>query len=59
MTKNSCMKLIKTNNLAVNTQHGQTKRRKAQNNICQGDAWESIQCSVQMDGIGRESLEQE
>ena len=49
----------KTNNLAVNTQHGQTERRIVENIICQGDPWGSIQCSVQMDVIGRESLSPE
>ena len=45
-----------TNNLAVKTQHGLTQRKTIKNIICQGDPWGSMQCSVQMDSIGRESL---
>ena len=45
------------NNVAVKTQHGLTERRTVKNIICQGDPWGSMQCSVQIDTIGRESLE--
>ena len=47
----------KINHVAVKTQHGLTERRTVNNIICQGDPWGSIQCSVQIDTIGRESLE--
>ena len=43
--------------MAVKTQHGLTERKTVNNIICQGDPWGSIQCSVQIDTIGRESLE--
>ena len=46
----------KKNYAAVKTQFGLTERSKVQNIICQGDPWGPIQCSVQIDGIGRESL---
>ena len=46
----------KTNNLAVKTQHGLTERMVVEEIICQGDPWGSMQCSVQIDSIGRESL---
>ena len=47
----------KINQLAVKTQHGLTDRNTVENIICQGDPWGSMQCSVQIDSIGRESLE--
>ena len=43
----------KTNNLAVKTQHGLTERMVVEKIIC---PWGSMQCSVQIDSIGRESL---
>ena len=46
----------KTNNLAVKTQHGLTERKVVEKIICQGDPWGSMQCSVQIDSIGRDSL---
>ena len=46
----------KTNNLAVKTQHRLTERKVVENIICQGDPWGSMQCSVQIDSIGRDSL---
>ena len=46
----------KTNFLAVKTLHGLSERRAVENIICQGDPWGSLQCSVQVDNIGRESL---
>ena len=49
--------VCKINHLAVKTQHGLTERKTVNNIICQGDPWGSIKCSVQIDTIGRESLE--
>ena len=49
-------KINSINNLAVKTQHGLTERRTVKNIICQGDPCGSMQCSVQIDTIGRESL---
>ena len=47
----------KENFLAVKTKHGLTERTQINNVICQGDPWGPMECSVQIDGIGRESLE--
>ena len=49
----------KTNYLAVKTQFGLTERSKVEKIICQGDPWGPIQFSVQINGIGRESLEED
>ena len=45
-----------TNNVAVKTQHGITQRKTIKKIICQGDPWGSMQCSVQVNTIGRDSL---
>ena len=45
--------------MSVKTQYGLTDRKEINEVICQGDPWGPIQCSVQIDGIGRESLEEE
>ena len=49
-------KINKTNFLAVKTQHGLSERTPAEKIICQGDPWGSMQCSEQIDSIGRDSL---
>ena len=46
-----------TNYVSVKTQHGLTDRTEINKVICQGDPWGPIQCTVQIDGIGRGSLE--
>ena len=45
------------NKLAVKTQNGLTERKTIKNIISQGDPWGSMQCSLQIDGIGRDSLD--
>ena len=45
-----------TNNVAEKTRHGITQRKTIKNIICQGDPWGSMQCSVQVDTTGRDSL---
>ena len=47
----------KINKLAVKTPHGLTERKVVEKIICQGDPWGPLQCSVQVDSIGRESLQ--
>ena len=42
--------------MSVKTPLGLTERKEINEVICQGDPWGPIQCSVQIDGIGRESL---
>ena len=49
--------LNKVNYMSVKTQYGLTKRTEISEVICQGDPWGPIQCSIQIDGIGRGSLE--
>ena len=40
----------------MKTHYGLSERSKVENIICKGDPWGPIQCSVQIDGIGRDSL---
>ena len=46
----------KTNNLAVKIGGDLTERVTVENIICQGDPWGSIQCSLMIDGFGKQSL---
>ena len=49
-------KINETKKIAVKT-HGGLSQRKVVNKItCQGEPWGPIECSVQIDGIGKESL---
>ena len=50
------VEINKTNYMSVKTPLGLTERKEINKVICQGDPWGPIQCSVQIDGIGRESL---
>ena len=43
----------------MKTPHGITERKTIEKIICQGDPWGSMQCSVQVDTIGRDSLADE
>ena len=46
----------KTSIISVKTQAGFSERTTVNNIICQGDPWGSIECSLQTDGFGKESL---
>ena len=51
-------KLNQTNRLAVKT-HSSISQRKVVNNItCQGEPWGPIECSLQVDEIGKDSLDE-
>ena len=50
------MKSIKQIIWLVKTQHRVTERKVVEKIICPGDPWSSMQCSVQIDSIGRDSL---
>ena len=49
----------KTNKVAVNTPDGLSERKSVENIICQGDPWGSLECSLQVDSIGKDSLKAE
>ena len=50
----------RTNKISVKTQVGLSEREKTVNNIiCQGNPWGSIECSLQTDGFGKESLNEQ
>ena len=52
----SLHEINKTNNIAVKTQAGISGRKTVNNIVCQGDPWGSIECALQTDGFGKESL---
>ena len=52
-------KLNETNEVAVNTPAGLSKRRKIRKIICQGDPWGPIECSLIVDSFRKESLKPE
>ena len=52
-------KVNKVNKLAVKTPHGLSERKEVNNIICQGEPWVPIECSLQIDNIGKESLEED
>ena len=45
------------NNIAVKTIHGISERKTVKNITCQGEPWGPIDCSLHVDGIGKESLD--
>ena len=51
-------KLNHKNHLAVKTHAGTSQRKEVNNVICQGDPLGPIECSLQVDEIGKESLEE-
>ena len=49
-------KLNETNNIAIKTHEGTSQRTVVNNIICQGEPWGPIECSLEVDNIGKESL---
>ena len=52
-------KINECNDIAIQTPVGLTRRENVQKIICQGDPWGSIECSLMVDGFGKESLNPE
>ena len=52
-------KINESNDLAIQTPLGLTKRENVKRIICQGDPWGSIECSLMVDGFGKDSLSPE
>ena len=52
-------KINESNEIAVQTPVGLTRRENVKNIVCQGDPWGSIECSISVDGFGKESLNPE
>ena len=52
-------KLNETNNIAIKTPHGVSQRNVVNKVICQGEPWGPIECSLTIDDIGKESLDQQ
>ena len=48
-------KANEANNIAVKTPHGISERKTVKNITCQGEPWGPIDCSLQVDGIGKDS----
>ena len=49
-------KLNETNNIAIKTHEGTSQRTVVNNIICQGEPWGPIECSLEVDNIGKESV---
>ena len=49
----------KSNHIAVKTTSGLSERKLVNNIICQGDSWGSLECGLQVDSFGKESLKPE
>ena len=45
------------NKVAVKTHQGLSHRKTAKNIICQGEPWGPIDCTLHIDGIGKQSLD--
>ena len=51
--------ITKNNKVAVNTPDGLSERKNVEKIICQGDQWGSLECALQVDTIGKDSLKAE
>ena len=51
------MKINQTNRIAVKTHDDISQRKDVSNITCRGEAWGPLECSLQVDGIGKESLD--
>ena len=49
-------KLNETNKVAIKTPHGISQRKVVKQIICQGEPWGPLECSLQIDDIGKESI---
>ena len=49
-------KVNQVNKVAVKTPNGLSERKEVNNIICQGEPWGPIECSLQIDKLGKESL---
>ena len=49
-------KINETNNIAVKTHYGTSQRKTVKTVIFQGEPWGPIDCSLQVDNIGKDSL---
>ena len=49
-------KINETNQIAVKTPMGLSERKEVKKIICQGDPWGPTECSLMIDGFGKESL---
>ena len=52
-------KINESNDIAIQTAVGLTRRENIERIICQGDPWGSIECSLMVDGFGKDSLNSE
>ena len=52
-------KINESNDIAIQTPVGLSRRENVKKIICQGDPWGSIECSLMVDGFGKESLNPE
>ena len=50
-------KINQVNRVAVKTPHGLSQRKTTEQVICQGEPWGPIECSLQIDGIGKDSID--
>ena len=52
-------KINQVNKLAVKTPQGLSQTKEVNQIVCQGDPWGTMECSLHMDDIGKESLKPE
>ena len=52
-------KINQVNKVAVKTPNGLSERKEVNNIICQGEPWGPIECSLQIDNLGKETLDED